>query len=330
MTYRVIAAFAIMFILLPFALVYSFQIGQPDHALSFTYDTWLSGAPLVLIVIVVFLSPGLTPFVGERYYGWVMEVTGITHTASVVQQRATHAFQSLPELEHAKSVLTPSSLKSKLVSLTGTARANWTKRRSGGVEASMPDVLSLENPSKSFSERLARPQIPIRSKIEETLSRLKSDDTKEKYAVVRAKLSNMFTPDERQREVVLNLYTLRIYSHMASALEMYLDLIKLEPALDGFARQVCAGIPVPPPPGSTEVAAPRLAYTLPPSYQEPLVDYANRANVPIKEADFEMAAAGDLERALLILKVILTRNDAAMRPDNSKHVDPIEELRGVL
>lgn len=330
MTYRFFVAVAVTLLLFPFAMVYSFQIGQPDAEIAFNYETWLSGFLLVLFGWVVFLAPGLIPFYGTRYYAWVGRISGLTHTVAVAQERAGSALKAAPRPKDLKAALAPSALKAKVGGAIAPVREQWVKRRSSDTETTMANALCVQSDSSSVFELAADAKTSIQSKVTSTLSRLKSAETKENIAGLRSQLSNMFTPDERQREVVLNLYTLRIYSHMATLIGMHLDAMELEPELDSFARTVCSGIPVPPTPGSTEAEAPQLEYALPERYHELLVDFGNRVNLPIKESDFEMAAAGDLERALMILKVVLTKQESIRNPDASKAADPLTDLARLI
>lgn len=337
MTYRFFVALAFMVSVFPFAMIYSFKAVYPEAHFGFDRTTWLSGLILVAFSWTLFLAPGLIPGLGPRYYRWAGRKTGLTPTlqsfsGGLSRLRSAASKDSQPSNRLA-------AVKSGLGDLMASAKKIPSRASSMLSSAQSKDSLAthdtntlpkhpgtpLDTPLDGPLVEPSTPGVPIREK----LASLKANAAPN-IAEMRSHLSNMFTPDERQREIVLNLYTLRIYAHLRTMIELQLELIELEETLAEFASTVCAGIPLPPSPGSTEVNAPQLRYVLPERHRRSLVDFANRANIPITEQDFAMAEDGDLEKALLILKAVLLRASDNGETRSTKNVDPLEGLAGVI
>ncbi len=65
MIYRVFVASTFTLVVFPFAAMYTFAAVYPDAHFAFDRQTWLQGMAPVAFGWVVFLLPGLLPFVGH-------------------------------------------------------------------------------------------------------------------------------------------------------------------------------------------------------------------------------------------------------------------------
>lgn len=113
------------------------------------------------------------------------------------------------------------------------------------------------------------------------------------------------TPDELQRTIDLNNYTLETFSHIRSLLSHQLDHSNLSAIDQAFCRQVVEAIPVPPSPSAAARPTPSYDFSYPDDHRERLASEAASKKIMVRDSDFAMAERGDLERALYIMMAIL-------------------------
>lgn len=302
MAYRFVVALLFSFVVFPFAAMYTFAYTYEEAHFAFDRTTWLNGLFPIAVGWVVFLLPGMLPWVGKRYYSWVGRKLGF----DVFVQRIDAGWA---RLRYRARILKSRLTRPRSPTTTNEAQPKTRKRRTIAEfrNAIKQKLDSLRAPVTDNEAKALKPKRPIVSKevidkgakqINVGLERLKGF-----HKVAKTHL----TPDERQTRIDLNGYTLNVMSHLSSVVTHKLSELNL----DDIDRQFCT---------SALNAIPTTAvlnlpeedrennddtFFYPQDRREALVLAAARNSVTLRETTFENAAAGDIESALMIMRCIV-------------------------
>jgi hypothetical protein len=158
--------------------------------------------------------------------------------------------------------------------------------------------------------KVPKRRIDIKSATTEQLSRAREvlHDTPKHLAKAKDTISSIkqkLTPDELQRTIDLNQYTLETFSHVKSMLWQLVRASDLGAEELAFCRRVVDAVPQPPSPSAVTKAPPSDNFSYPLDRRESLRVHAATKKITLRDKDFQLAEEGDLERAFLIMKALL-------------------------
>lgn len=317
MIYRFFVALTFTFVVFPFAAMYSLAAVYPDAHFAIDRQTWLHGLFPIAVGWVLFLLPGMLPFLGHRYYDWVAEKTGLKalFQAIAIGVRRTRdgakwlklkSQTAIANRPQPKKVL--SGLRGGLQRLSKKAPVEQPSARATAVDATADATVAVEPhrnapaPLPSANNAKAR----AAESLEKARAALK--DAPKHVANVRQTIETLrhrLTPDDLQRTIDLNQYTLETFAHVKQILLELLPTADLSEADRAFCEQVVAAVPEPPSPSAADLPPPQYAFVYPDDHREDLKQHAGKAKVLLRDADFVRAAQGDIEGGLLIMKAIV-------------------------
>jgi len=326
MAYRFLVALLFSLAVFPFVAIWTFSLEYPDARFAFDKATWLQGLAIVGFGWILFLLPGLIPVAGERYYGWVARKTGLVSLVESMQSgvlRVSSAIRAF--FSSCKTRLSAFGPLSSLLARTRSPRTPHRVSADGSIEASHA-VSQAVDPSSALRSR--RPQIPHLQ-----LERAKGllTDAPRHLAKARETLNGLrgkLTPDELQKTIDLNQYTLEAFAHLKVLLESLLPLTPLDEPQHRFAVAVISAIPEPPSPSASQEPSATHTFVYPLDDRDNLRTSAGKRKVVLRDTDFELAAQGDLERALFVLKALVVSQLPSTR--SYAHLDENDPMIGLL
>lgn len=335
MIYRFFVALTFTIVVFPFAAMYTFAAVYPDAHFAFDSQTWLQGLAPIAFGWVVFLLPGLLPFVGHRYYDWVAKKTGFTALFEAIgsglrKTRDGARWLNLKTRTVVANRPNPKELISGARAQLQRAVANRGRNNRDpkpvesqptepGIDDSQPSSsVLLQQPEKN--DEVATTVVSAKAKATESLDKARAaiKDAPKHVAKVRQTIDTLrhrLIPDDMQRTIDLNQYTLEALSHIKRIMAELLLSAELGEADRAFCDQVVSAIPEPPSPSEAEKPLPSFPLVYPEEHRDTLKHHAANAKVILRDLDFEEAAAGNLERALHVLKAIVaheTRERASL------------------
>ena len=302
MIYRFFVALAFTFLVFPFAAMYTFAAVYPEAHFAFDRQTWLQGMAPIAFGWVLFLLPGLLPFVGHRYYSWVAHKTGIAALVAGIGRGLRRLRDALKWLRLKGQTALANrvaedgakiSLRERLKSATDAYR-EWRSRKDVSSPPSDQRVPDGDE-QKITQEALLRAKAALK-------------EAPKHIAGIRTKIDTLrhrLTPDDLQRTIDLNQYTLETFSHLKHILEDVVPSVELSPEDRAFCAAVVDAIPEPPSPSAADTAPPAHSFVYPPERRDALKGHAANSKVSIRDVDFQLAAQGDLERGLLLVRGIV-------------------------
>lgn len=318
MVYRFLVAFIFTFVVFPFVAMFALHAVFPEAHAAFDRQTWLQGLVPIAAGWLLFLSPGFIPFVGSRYYPWVARKTGLTaFFQSIGQGIGTIRRGFLARLRRGRALVkrpnpkvhTPKSnpvtgrptLRERWDHLYSATRNYFAKKR---TDADI-DKLAVPNASRERAQaHLDRARNVIK-------------DAPKHISGVRHQLESLrdkLTPDELQRTIDLNSYTIETFGHLKRILSLHLPVLPLDETDSVFCRSVIAAIPEPRSPSAVARAPAPHSFNYPEPHRAVLYERAVKARLAIRNEDFVLAEQGDLERGLLLTSAIVA--DAIARQGN--------------
>ena len=309
MIYRLFVALLFTVVIFPFAAMYTFAAVYPDAHFAFDRQTWLHGLAPIAFGWVLFLLPGLLPFVGGRYYDWVAEKTGFAALFSATGNGLKRTRDGLKWLNlKGRTALAnrPSTSEVAAKLRSGVKRIKDKGSTSAAPGDDRRDAISDTQTPDAAQGRTAR----SREKVAESLQKARGviNDAPKHVAKVKERIESLrqqLTPDELQRTIDLNQYTLDTFSHVKGIIAALVPFADLNEQDRAFCEAVVSAIPEPPSPSEADKPPPTYRFDYPEASREDLVRHAGRAEVLLKETDFDLAAQGDIERALRIVKAIV-------------------------
>ena len=303
MIYRFFVALLFNVVVFPFVAMYSFSLSFPDAHFAFDQATWLQGGLVILFGWVLFLLPGLLPFVGYRYYDWAARKVGLT---AVVEEAKAGIARASDRLRWANLKLRTalSNRSSAKESLAGIGQA--IRRSSTDLATSIGD--KAQSMAKANEPNVSSPAKPGHAAFSKARDAFRSApmriaNVKESLSSLREKL----TPDELQRTIDLNQYTLEAFKHLKAILLELVPTAGLSDDESRFCSSVINAIPEPPSPSATTQPLVNYNFVYPTERRDELKIRAAEKKVVLRDTDFVAAQSGDLERGLLIVKSILLK-----------------------
>jgi hypothetical protein len=308
MVYRFFVAIAFSVVVFPFAAMYTFAVTFPDATFSFDRQTWLYGLAVIGFGWALFLLPGLLPFVGHRYYDWVARKTGLVALFDGLRS----GFTSLRE----RTVAAGSAIRGAGSNLSALKKYSFLPRRSAvargagdptpGTDADSPPL----DPQPDTAETTVSSPQDVRRRASEGIGKVRNvlndapkhiDKAKETLNTLRMKI----TPDELQHTIDLNQYTLEVFSHLKTLVSSFLASASLGKEDLAFVQSVFGAVPEPPSPTDADRLPEAQSFDYPEARRPDLKNAAARVKVTLRDTDFELAADGDIERALFIAKALV-------------------------
>lgn len=323
MIYRFFVAFTFTFVVFPFAAMYSLAAVYPDAHFAIDRQTWLHGMFPIAVGWILFLLPGMLPFVGHRYYDWVAEKTGFKALFQAIASglRRTRDGAKWLKLRSQTAIANRPQPKNVLTGLRDSLQRLAKKKSDQPVEAGAlssqeapPAVSEAEPPQAAPPVETAVTPHPqgsnAKARAAESLEKARSalKDAPKHVANVRQTIETLrhrLTPDDLQRTIDLNQYTLETFAHVKQILLELLPTADLSEADRAFCEQVVAAVPEPPSPSAADLPPPDYAFVYPDEHRDDLKQHAGKAKVLLRDADFVRAAQGDIEGGLLIMKAIV-------------------------
>lgn len=311
MIYRLFVALTFTLLVFPFAAMYSFAAIYPDAHFAFDRQTWLQGLAPILFGWVLFLLPGLIPFFGYRYYDWVARKTGFEALFAGIGnglQRLRTGFASTNARTRQAIANRPSGegWKTALRSVLDRFR-NMRAQNSSETD-------TVSQPAADVAESLQtkKSRLRQRANVTDTLEKARGviKDAPRHVAQMKQTIESLrhhLTPDELQRTIDLNQYTLEAFAHLKSILSHLLRVTELSDAERAYANAVVEGIPQPPSTSTADEQPAPSTFVFPPELRDDLRQHAAKSRLMLREMDFLAAENGDLERALLVLRAIVGR-----------------------
>lgn len=318
MIYRVFLAALFNFGVFPYVVMYTFALTYPDATFAFDRGTWLQGLAIVVFGWALFLSPGFVlPFVGDRYYSWVARVTGLQAVAAAVARAARRSRDRVRWLWHAGTAAV-GRLRSprRLLNVLRRERpADLDAVNNTATPAELPRAEPKRHPSAK--DMTSRQLSKVRDVLKDTPRHIGA--AKELFGTLRDKL----TPDELQKRIDINQYTLLTFSHLKGLLRALLPSVDLEDADRDYCENVLNAVPEPPSPSSDGIDLVTSTFALPEARWRELKSMASTHKLALSDRDFELAAAGDLEKGLLIAKVLVLSALSASTQSTDPLVDDL-------
>lgn len=315
MVYRFFVALLFTVGVFPFAVMYTFALRFPEARFAFDSATWGQGLAIVVFGWVVFLLPGLLPFVGHRYYDWVARKTGM-----VALYQATRS-----GLRAIRDRIRWLSLRTR-TAMANLRPANDTldKLRSRMRREEKQEVADVPAAEPGAEAPAARPQADRLGKARQVLADAPRHLAKAKstFHSLREKL----TPDELQRTIDLNQYTLETFSHLKEVLRSLLPSANLVAEERNFVELVLNAVPEPPSPSAVHNQPVSSVFDYPPALREALQAQGTKKKIVVRDEDFELAKSGDLERALFLVRALLVTGDRREQVSNDVYDDPMVGL----
>jgi len=310
MIYRFFVALTFTFVVFPFAAMYSLAAVYPDAHFAIDRQTWLNGLFPIAVGWILFLLPGMLPFVGHRYYDWVAEKTGCKALFQAIASglRRTRDGAKWLKLRSQTAIANRPQPKNVLSGLReGLQRFSKKKSdKSAEAESVLPQEASPVETSVTAPPQGSNAKARAAESLEKARAALK--DAPKHVANVRQTIETLrhrLTPDDLQRTIDLNQYTLETFAHVKQILLELLPTADLSDADRAFCEQVVAAVPEPPSPSSADRPPPEYAFVYPDEHRADLKQHAGKAKVLLRDADFLRAAQGDIEGGLLIMKAIV-------------------------
>ena len=308
MIYRLFVALLFTFAVFPFVAMYTFAGVYPDAHFAFDQQTWLQGLAPIVFGWVLFLLPGLLPFVGHKYYDWVARKTGFTALFEGTRAgfgrlrdwfvwlrlKSRTALSSRPGLERFRLRQVMQTLRSK--STAAPPPLTEVDEAVSAVPATMPRQ-STAAARANVSESLQKARVAIKEAPKHVANVRNTFET----------LKHRFTPDDLQRTIDLNQYTLETFAHTKGIIRELLAAADLSNSDRTFCNSVLVAIPEPPSPSAVDRPPPTRSFVYPQERREELKQHAGSAKILLRDADFKSADQGDIERGLLIVKAIVAR-----------------------
>jgi hypothetical protein len=315
MVYRFFVAIIFTFTVFPFAAMYSFAAVYPDAHFALDRQTWMQGMVPIAFGWVVFLLPGMLPFVGHRYYGWVAKKTGFDEFIKACDRALGRLGDRLKWLK----------LKTQTAASNRSSGPGLKKRFQGGLQSlrdrrkKVDDEAPLDAEPQAqveHTDQVSQEPQPAPDKARKRLStgdsiqkaRQVFKDAPKHIATVKSRLEDLrhhLTPDDLQRTIDLNQYTLETFSHLKRVLSELLGSVELSADNRAFCKSVVAALPEPPSPSASDRPPPNHSFSYPAELREPLKEHAARSRLAVRDTDFAAAEGGDLERALLLVHAIV-------------------------
>lgn len=313
MAFRLLFALVLTIGYFPFVITYALSSTSPEVTFAFSRANWLAGVVPIAVGWILFLVPGL--IFGKQYYAWVGRKTGLTPMYLSLVSRITHTSVKVRSVVHSRPKVSLAGLRTmKLSQLQTLAKSIMSKKAKPAPDATSVQPLQEDRPLKT--DHVARAKAAVRDSAKHI------PVVKEKFNKIKNEAVLRFTPDELQKTINLNLFTLRCFAHLKHVGALTVDTAQLEESEAGFCRDVIDALPEAPSPSdefNTDVMPQSFSY--PENRQQALIEVAIRQKTTLKHQDFVEARNGDLEKALFIVKVILT--DALGRTQKASSVDDV-------
>lgn len=312
MVYRFLVATIFTFAVFPFVAIYTFSLQYESAQFAFDSRTWLQGLAVILFGWVLFLLPGMLPFAADKYYPWVARKIGLTDFYKATREGISRTRVRLTWLRH------------WLLSKTSSIALPFKKSES----TPPPDTQSYPVSSEA-QPTTKKSKIRITEQLESAKHILSDAPRHFEQAKTHIKaLRTNLTPDELQRSINLNQYTLEVISNLKRMLLLVRPTLELAESLDDFLLKTLNALPEPLSPGESQSVQETTSFVFPEDQRESLRHDATRFQIPIRQSDFELAENGDLERALyLALALVHLSLDVGNRDSASSLDDPMIGLQ---
>ena len=314
MVYRFFVALAFNVVVFPYVAMYTFSLSYPTAHFAFDQPTWLQGLMVIAFGWALFLLPGLLPFVGHRYYDWVARKTGCVALVDGIRSGLSNIRSSLVRAKRSIAGVVAQARSADRRSLKELFKRD-KKPEIPTLEAPKVEK-EMSKPTKTAllaTEGLNKAKVALRD-APKTFSDLKST-----FSTLRERL----TPDELQKAINLNQYTLETFFHIKAILKDMLAAADVSPTDRTFIENVLSAIPEPPSPSETTRPLIDWVFDYPEEQRPALKNRAAQKKIALRDTDFELARRGDLERALLIVKSMVLNNPLN---SNGKRVDVEDDV----
>ena len=315
MVYRFFVALLFTVGAFPFAVMYTFALRFPEAQFSFDSATWGQGLAIVVFGWVVFLLPGLLPFVGHRYYDWVARKTGMVALYEATRSGMRGIRDRIRWLS-LRTRTTLANLRPGEETLTKLKSRMRREQKQDAQQVPAAEPATEAPPTPPQADRLGKAR-QVLADAPRHLAKAKST-----FHSLREKL----TPDELQRTIDLNQYTLETFSHLKEVLRSLLPSANLVAEEHNFVELVLNAVPEPPSPSAVNNHPVSTVFDYPPALREALQARGTKKKIVVRDEDFELAKTGDLERALFLVRALLVTGERREQVTDDAYEDPMVGL----
>lgn len=235
MAYRLLVALIFTFGVFPFAVMYTFAFNYPDAHFAFDRETWAQGVFPIAVGWIVFLLPGMLPWLGKRYYRWVARKLGLIELSEQLKH--------VSERVRARYSAARAKVKSRKQPSVSPEAVFGTKIRNRQAGPTKPPTEMFRAMIDSLKTRFAEKRLASQDAAHKgNVGLLKAKETFER---VRKNAVAQLTPDQKQKSIDLNSYTLSILSHISSIAVRTLTDPRLDPEDRDFCEAALSAIPKP-------------------------------------------------------------------------------------
>lgn len=323
MAYRFVVALLFSFVVFPFAAMYTFAYTYEDAHFAFDRATWARGMFPIAVGWIVFLLPGMLPLLGKRYYSWVGRKLGF----DVFAQRISEGYAGL---RNRIQVTRARLSKPKSANPVHESQPMARKRRNGKelLRAAKEKLERITAPLTEGEQGAQKRKRPIVSREVIDKGAKQLDVGLKRLKDFQKVAKTHLTPDERQKRIDLNGYTLNVMSHLSSVARQKLTELKLDDVDRAFCMNALSAIPttavlnIP----EEELQHMDQAFPYPRDRWESLTRAAARNSATLRDSTFQDAADGDIESALMIMRCIV---DEYCQPESQTNTPEEDVILGL-